>query len=179
MGQRDKIEQHQSPCHRCHIYDCSTVVREEMITIDDRGDDGFCSRLAPRGWTNLGSSRLVLICSNVSLASLLRNAANLIGWAGTSKSRMESIIRCSSSDDDNDGDNDEDAVTTQYSTASPLGRKQSRKTRCRPFLTTHPTCKFPSCAPTGTLLFLFLSSLQGKQRSIPQSCSALQLSLRY
>ncbi len=68
---------------------------------------------------NLGSRRLVLICSNVTLAY-----ANLIGWGGTSKSRTESI-RCLQSSSDNDDDN----PTTRYNAAPPLGRKQSRKTK--------------------------------------------------
>ncbi len=97
------------PRRRRHVQDCLTVVRGAMIAGSTTAATMASVVVAPlpssaapggaRGWTSLGSSGLVLICVlmclNVSLASLSRNAANLMGWAGTSKSRTESIIHCS------------------------------------------------------------------------------------
>jgi hypothetical protein len=95
------------PRRRRHIQDRFTVVRGAMIAVNDRSDNGVRRRRAPpvlhragggTGMASLGLSRLVLICvlicSNFSLASLLRNATNSMGWAGMSKSRTESILHC-------------------------------------------------------------------------------------
>ncbi len=93
------------PCCQHHVQDRFTIIQGAMIAVNNHSNNGICCCHAPpilrcaggaQGWVSLGSSQLVLICMliflNISLASLLRNAANLMGWVGTSKSCMESII---------------------------------------------------------------------------------------
>jgi hypothetical protein len=134
VRQRDGIKKDQRPRRRHDVEDHlppAVVWRTIPVDVDDDGVCRCCRRHVPppspallavgEGGrrANLGSRRLVLICSNVTLAY-----ANLIGWDGMLKSRMESIhcLQSSSVDDDND-------PTTWYNAAPPLGRKQSRKTR--------------------------------------------------
>jgi hypothetical protein len=125
VGQRDGIEKDQRPRRRRDIEDCPppAVFRGKILV--DVDSDGVCRRrrrhVAPTVLrvaveeggrrANLGSRRLVLICSNVTLAY-----ANLIGWGGTSKSRTESIHRQISLSDNDDGN-----PTRWYNASPPLG----------------------------------------------------------
>jgi hypothetical protein len=93
------------PRRRGHVQDRFTIVRGAMVAVNDHNNNGVRRRRAPLvlrragGGAGMGESRIEPTRADLRADVLERlprliveNAANLMGWAGTSKSRTESII---------------------------------------------------------------------------------------